>query len=251
MKKLVIGNWKMNPPTFAQADKLVRAAAGSKNLGKVKVVLCPPFVWLTDLSHKPAAGLEFGAQDVFWEAQGAFTGEISPKMLKNSGVKYVIIGHSERRQLGETDGMVNRKVKAALAAGLKVILCVGESAEIRSKGMGAAKRAIAAQLKAGLAGVRAEGGKLAVAYEPVWAIGTGNPDDPAAAEEMAGFIRSILNSKFQIPNSKFPVLYGGSVTSGNTERFLSCKDIDGALVGGASLSAPEFKKIVALAAKNK
>ncbi len=234
----------MNPSTYAVADKLVQAVAGSKDLGRARVVLCPPFVWLTDLSHKPVPGLEFGAQDAFWEEQGAFTGEISPRMLKSSGVKYVLVGHSERRRLGETDEIVNKKMKAVLAAGLRAILCVGESAEVRSKGMGAAKRAVAAQLKNDLAGVKAQNGKLAVAYEPIWAIGAGNADDPAAAGEMAGLIRSILSSKV-------PVLYGGSVTSGNAERFLSRKDIDGALVGGASLSAPEFKKIVALAAKNK
>ncbi len=235
----------MNPGTFREAEKLVHGVAASKYLNKARVVLCPPFVWLTDLSHNPVSGLEFGAQNVFWEEKGAFTGEISPKMLKSSGVKYVIIGHSERRKLGETDEMVNRKVRAALLAGLKVILCVGESAEIRRIRMRAGKRAVSAKLRAGVPDVKAKVGKLAVAYEPIWAIGTGNAEQPASAAEMAVRIREVSGVK------NMPVLYGGSMTSGNAEGFLSRKEISGALVGGASLRAPEFNKIVALAAKQK
>src|SRR5438034_10921774 len=124
MKKLLIANWKMNPPDFESAEKLVKAIAAAPELDKVQVVLCPPFVWLTDLAHKPLPSISFGAQDAFWELTGAFTGEISPAMLKNSGVKYVILGHSEsRRLLQATDQMVNQKVLACLQQGLKVILC--------------------------------------------------------------------------------------------------------------------------------
>ncbi len=243
----------MNPSTYREAEKLALEVGSSKYLDKAEVVLCPPFTWLTDLSHKPLRGLKFGAQDVFWEDKGAFTGEISPRMLKNSGVKYVIIGHSERRRLGETDEMVNKKLKIALKNGLKAILCVGESAKVRSTGRMAAKRAIAGQLKADLKGVKADG-RLAVAYEPIWAVSTvrsavsrDNADTPENAADMVRFISSLVNSKFRVSSSKIRVLYGGSVTSRNARSFLQYKEIGGALVGGASLKAEEFKKIVEIA----
>lgn len=243
MSKLIVANWKMNPPTFREAEKLVKALTGSR-LG-ARVVLCPPFVWLTDLSHKEYPGLEFGAQDVFWEKSGAYTGEISPLMLKNSGVKYVIVGHSERRRLGETDEMVNRKLKAALRAGLKPILCVGEGRDVRRRGLVAAKNFVKRQMQKDLAGVGAK--SLVIAYEPVWAISTekgSRVDTPEDAAEMIQFIKETLSSMFHASRFMFRVLYGGSVTSGNAGRFLKRPEIDGALVGGASIRSAEFKKII-------
>lgn len=244
MSKLIVANWKLNPQTYREAENLVKAFSGSQR--KVKVVICPPFVWLTDLSHKKHPGLEFGAQDVFWENKGAYTGEISPAMLKSSGVKYVIVGHSERRRfLGETDDMVNRKVKAALKSGLKVVLCVGEGKEVRRRGKAAARRFVKDQLRKDLNGISGKSGNLLIAYEPVWAISTtrgGWVDTPEDAAEMIQFIKDFLKAKSY--KLKPNVLYGGSVTSVNAARFLKKPEIDGALVGGASIKQSDFKKII-------
>ncbi|MBI4085188.1 MAG: triose-phosphate isomerase [Candidatus Liptonbacteria bacterium] len=249
MKKLIVANWKMNPDSFSRAELLVRAvqktAASSKN---AKVVLCLPYPWLTDISHKKHKGLSFGAQNVFWENSGAYTGEVSPAMLKNSGVEYVIIGHSERRKwLGETDEMINKRVKAALKTGLKVILCVGEGIEIRKKGLSAAKKFVKNQLQKDLKNfpsskLQALSSYLVIAYEPVWAIGTGKADKPEDTVEMAKFIKSLLAAKPYTLNPN--VLYGGSVTFRNAGSLLQYKEINGALVGGASIKSKEFIKII-------
>ncbi len=247
MRKLIIANWKMNPATFAEAEKLARAAEKSARGASCEVVLCPPFVWLTDLSHKKSQKIKWGAQDVFWKEAGAFTGEVSPLMLKSSGVDYVIIGHSERRALGETDEMINLKIRAALRTGLKVILCVGEPLAMRKRGLAASKRFVADQLKADLKNVNQPGRRqvkgMFIAYEPIWAIstsGTGLVDTPRLAGEMAKSIKK------KLPGIK--VLYGGSVTSKNSADFVKYPSLDGALVGGASLRADEFKKIIKTAA---
>ncbi|MBI2623623.1 MAG: triose-phosphate isomerase [Candidatus Liptonbacteria bacterium] len=253
-KKLIIANWKMNPPTYKEAEQLAEAVIKSSPK-KVDVVLCPPFVWLTDMSHESTGKVKFGAQDVFWESGGAFTGEISAAMLKNSGVDYAIIGHSERRRhLGETDAMVNKKVLAALKAGLRVILCVGESKEVRRKGIDAAKRFVERQLREDLQGIKYQESSiknLVVTYEPVWAISGGDSthtaDDPKNAVEMIAFIKSILNSIFHILYSR--VLYGGSVNAKNAGSFLREPEIGGALVGGASLKPKEFLGILKAAEK--
>lgn len=241
MSKLIVANWKMNPNTFAKAEKLVKASAAGLRDG-VKVVLCPPFVYLTGISQLLKAEsyklkISLGAQDVFWEDKGAYTGEISPAMLKNSGVKYVIVGHSERRRLGETDEMVNKKLKAALKSGLKPILCVGEGRDVRRRGIAAAKNFVKRQLRNDLAGVkRVKSKNLIVAYEPVWAISTekgGHVDAPEDAAEMIQFIKSLLHTTYHIPHTN--VLYGGSVTSASSASFLGRPEIDGVLVGGASI----------------
>ena len=251
MSKLIVANWKMNPATYAEAGKLVRGILKSLRKGGPKVVLCPPFTWLTDFSHKMRhhAGLSWGGQDIFWEDKGAFTGEISPRMLKSSGVTYVIVGHSERRRwLGETDEMISKKVLAALRAGLKVILCVGEPMAIRKKGIAAAKRYIASQLLKDLKLVASHGpltSALIIAYEPIWAIGTGRADKPEEAAAMAIFIKRTCAAIFKLRDLR--VLYGGSVNSRNTRNFLQYKETDGALVGGASFMVGEFKKIVNIA----
>jgi len=253
--KLPIANWKLNPTTLKEAIKLARET------DKNGAVICPPFIFLLDVK-KVLKRASLGAQDVFWEEEGPYTGEVSPAMLKSFGVKYVIIGHSERRRwLNETDEMVNKKVKAALEAGLKVILCVGEQLAVRKRGLSVAKNFVKSQLQKGLKGVReiknwklsagggsAFGGKtrnLIIAYEPIWAIGTGRADKPKDTAEMAKFIKNLLRSKFYILNSM--VLYGGSVNSQNAANFLKLKEIDGALVGGASLRPNEFNEIIKLA----
>ena len=241
-RKLIAANWKENPKTEARALELFRAVASGKNARGVDVVLCPPFIYLEEVRHafgklKKGHGLALGAQDAFWEEKGAFTSEVGPKMLRALGIRYVIIGHSERRKwMKETDRMVNKKVKLALADGLRVILCVGEPLAVRKKGIAAARKHVANQLKLDLKGVKgAGGGRLTVAYEPIWAIGTGRYDRPEDAAAMAEWIRKIAHSR---------VLYGGSVTSKNIADYVQYKSIDGALVGGASLKASEFKKII-------
>ncbi len=264
-KKLIVGNWKMNPPTYKEAEELAQAVIKSSPK-KVDVVLCPPFVWLEGIKHQ-VSGIKLGAQDVFWEEAGAFTGEVSAAMLKNSNVDYVIVGHSERRHnLAETDAMVNKKVLAALKAGLHVILCVGESKEVRRKGIPAAKRFVERQLREDLSGINfppkadpplAENLKpktfnLSIAYEPVWAISGGDTthaaDDPKNAVEMIHFIKSLLPTTYYLPPT-VRVLYGGSVNAKNAASFLRQPEIGGALVGGASLKPREFLGILKAAEK--
>lgn len=228
MEKLVVANWKMNPQSEREAVRLAKASDFSG------VVIAPPFVFL-DAVGKILKKAELGAQDIFAPLKKSkkHTGEISPEMLKNLGVKYVILGHSERRALGETDAIVNREVLAALRAGLKVVLCVGENLSIRKRGIAAAKNFVKSQLKKDLKWL----GKslIIVSYEPIWAIGTGKNDSPKDAAEMAKFIKTVLTCK---------VLYGGSITSENISGFLKFKEIDGFLVGGASLKISEFSRII-------
>ena len=229
----------MNPKTSREATKLARAI-DAKN-----VVICPSFPFLGAVK-KAIKKARLGSQDVFWEEKGAYTGEVSPAMLKNSGIEYVIVGHSERRRwLNETDEMINKKVLATLRAGLKVILCVGEPLIVRRQGLAAAKKYVKSQLQKDLSGIsnlKPKTQNLIIAYEPIWAIGTGRSDKPEETFAMAKFIKQFLHSKFYILNSK--VLYGGSVNSKNVWDFVKYKEIDGALVGGASLNAKEFRKII-------
>lgn len=249
MTKIIVANWKMNPLTVSEALKIASAV-------DVKgVVICPPPPFLIQVkSQLKKAGL--GAQDVFGDGpptgQGAFTGEISPAMLKKIGVEYVIIGHSERRRhLAETDEMIGRKIKAAVSAGLKVVLCVGEQLSVRKKGLPAAKNFVKSQLLKDLKGtisdLQLRTSNIIVAYEPIWAVGTGKPDNPSETADMAKFIKTILASRFMIHASR--VLYGGSVTSSNIARILKYDEIGGALVGGASLKPGEFKKIIKISKK--
>ncbi len=230
MRKLLVANFKMHVPD-AGAWRSFRVSKSAE------VVVCPPLPYLRDFGQNK--NFKLGAQDVFWEnvrSGGAYTGEVSVEILKKFGVGYVILGHSERRALGETDEIVNKKVKTALASGLKVILCVGESKETKKKGEVAAKRFISQELRADLSGVKKIFLKnITVAYEPIWAIGTGVPDKPEDAALMSLFIKKLLPVK---------VLYGGSVNQRNAAKFLKAKELDGALVGTASLNPKEFKKIV-------
>ena len=238
MKKFLVFNWKMAPDSLKKAGRLFGNYA---KISKSELVIAPPFVYLSELKN-----LKLASQDVFWENKGYYTGEISPKMLKNLGVEYVIIGHSERRKfLGETDEMINKKVLAALKAGLKIILCVGENLSVRRRGKKAIENFIKNQFQKdlnGLSGVNGQGLNVIVAYEPIWAIGTGHSDTPQDAVEMIKYIKQILNSKFHILNSR--VLYGGSVSGKNIKNFIEYKEIDGFLIGHASLKLKEVEKIV-------
>lgn len=252
MKKLIVANWKMNPQSLREAEGLAQEyAALAPRFKNVDVLVAPPFVYLDRLS-KVFRAMDYslpamlGAQDVFWEEAGAFTGEVSPLMLNDLQVKYVILGHSERRlSMNETDEMINKKVARALAGRLNVILCVGELKRTPEGGLAPAQAYVAAQLTAALAGVPESSlqnlDALVVAYEPVWAIGTGIPDTPEETVAMVTFIKQFLAAHYPLPAAR--VLYGGSVNGANAKSFLQCKEIDGALVGGASLKPEEFAAI--------
>ena len=238
--KLIIANWKANPNTFNQALVLAKGS-DFKN-----AVIAPPYIYLQTISWdlKKAA---LCAQDTFWEEDGPYTGEVTPSQLKSLKVKYVIIGHSERRELGETDEMINKKVKTALKAGLKVVLCVGEDWSTRRKGIAAAKRFVGDQLKQDLKLItnKLMTNNLLIAYEPVWAISTskgGKPDTPKSSVEMINYIKKTLTTYYQLHTTK--ILYGDSVTPKNAKSFLSQPEIDGALIGGASLNPKSFKAII-------
>lgn len=225
----------MNPETLKEAAVLARASDYKE------VVIAPPFTFLEKVG-KILKKSKLGAQDLFWEDKGAFTGEVSAKELKSVGVKYVLIGHSERRhKFDETDEMIAKKMKAAVENNLISVLCVGETAE--EKNAGKAREVIERQLNEGLSLVTKNSAKrLFIAYEPVWAIGTGNPETPESAVATIKFIKEILNAEPYNLNPK--VLYGGSVNSKNLKNYLQYKEVDGALVGGASLKKEEVKKIV-------
>lgn len=247
MRKLIAANWKENPRTEAQALALFRATAAVARRAKAAVAVCPPSIYLETLiatrRREKKTHVALGAQDVFWEEKGPYTSEVGPGMLRSLGVHYVIIGHSERRRyMHETDSMVNKKVRRALGDGLSVILCVGEPWEVRRKGNVAAKRFVEAQLRKDFARVgAADARRVAVAYEPVWAIGSGRSDSPEDAGAMADAIKKFVKAYRGFSPR---VLYGGSVDGNNARDYVQLKAIDGALVGGASLKAAEFKKIL-------
>ena len=237
MKNIIAANWKMNPGSQKEAEKIFSGyggPAGGWNEEKVEVIICPPFVYIPLLK-----GLPLGAQNIYFEDKGAFTGEVSPAMLKDLGVEYVIIGHSERRKyFGENDETVNKKIKTSLDAGLKVIFCIGETAEERDAGK--KDEVLERQTKIGLAGIgnwKLEIENLAIAYEPVWAIGTGNNCSVEETKESIDFIRTLAPKSIR-------VLYGGSVKSENSGDYIKKSGTNGLLVGGASLNPEEFVKIV-------
>ena len=243
---LVIGNWKMHG-TLAEA----RALAGGIREGirrprGVQVVLCPPFTALAAVAEILAGGpIQLGAQTCHHEPAGAHTGEVSPPMLVELGCRWVLLGHSERRkEIGESDALVNSKLRAALAHGLTPVLCVGETLEERRQGL--TFTTVEGQLRAGLAGVSAaEIGRLALAYEPVWAIGTGVNATPGQAVEVHGYLRGLLSELASKEVAQtVRILYGGSVKAENVDGLVAEPEIDGALVGGASLSAPGFVALV-------
>jgi len=245
-RKFIAGNWKMYT-TAATARELASAVAGGVGVApRVTVAVCPPFPYLIPVADALwGTAVSLGAQNVYPEKEGAFTGEVSPSMLVDAGCRYVIVGHSERRHvLGEGDPLINRKVHAAQAAGLQVILCVGETLAEREANR--TEAVLETQLTAGLAGVTAAGvDGLVIAYEPVWAIGTGKNATPAQAQEAHAFIRDRVGRMFgEKPAAALPIQYGGSVKPENAATLLSQPDVDGALVGGASLKAESFLAIV-------
>lgn len=247
MRKIIIaGNWKLNK-TIAEAVELVsEIKSQADGVTNVDIVVCPVFTALSEV-NKIVAGsnVGLGAQDLYWEDSGAFTGEVSVPLLKDAGCQYVIIGHSERRQFfGETNETVNNKVKAALAGGLIPIVCVGENLEQREadKAFDVVKDHVENSLKGFSAD---EMKKIIVAYEPVWAIGTGKTASPAQAQEIHNFIRSLLKEMHndEVAES-MRIQYGGSVKPENAKELMGQKDIDGALVGGAALKAESFLGII-------
>jgi triosephosphate isomerase (TIM) len=244
---ILAGNWKMYK-TRAEARELVQALlAGLPADSGREVVVCPPFTALAAVGELLTAGgpIQLGAQNVSAEAQGAFTGEIAPAMLADAGCRYVIVGHSERRTLyGETDAGINRKLHAVLAAGMRPILCVGETKPQRDAGEATA--VVTAQLRGGLLGVTAaQYAEVVIAYEPVWAIGTGDTATAADAQAMHAAIRAtVAELGGSAAAAGVRIQYGGSVKPENVDELMAQPDIDGALVGGASLQAGSFLRIV-------
>ena len=240
MKKLIVANWKMNPKSFKEASALFGAVkAGAKGAKNVEVIICPPAVWLS--KFKASGAVKLGAQNCHWETEGAYTGELSARMIADAGANFVIVGHSERRQyMGETNAIINLKIKAALKARLKPILCVGEK-EGEEMGL-----VVEEQTTLGLAGLSVNQMKdLIVAYEPVWAIGTGQGCQPDNALSANLFIKRTLTKLYsRFLADKTPVLYGGSVTSADCASYITDAQMDGVLVGGASLDSKEFNKII-------
>ena len=245
-KPIIAGNWKMYK-TAADAVALVSALKKEvTGLTKSEIVICPPFTALAVVTGALAgSNIQLGAQNVHWEKEGAFTGEIAPAMLKELGVRYAIVGHSERRQFfGETDAGVNKRAKAALANGLRPIVCVGELLAERETGK--TETVVAGQVRGSLAGFdKYQILETVIAYEPVWAIGTGKTASPAQAQEVHALIRRLLVELFGADLAGTVRLqYGGSVKPDNAKELLGQPDIDGALVGGASLKAADFAAII-------
>ncbi|MDO7787913.1 triose-phosphate isomerase [Desulforamulus aquiferis] len=248
MRQLIIaGNWKMHK-TITEAVSFAQELKSSlDNVGTgVEVVVCPPFTALAPVAEVlKGSSIALAAQNMHWEKQGAYTGEIAPAMLKEIGCKYVVLGHSERRQyFGETDENVNKKVMSALENQLIPILCVGETLEQREAGI--TEKTVEAQTVGALAGLSPEQvSNLVIAYEPVWAIGTGRTASDDDAQQVNNFIRRVIASKFGSNAAEaVRIQYGGSVKPGNAKGLMSQQDIDGALVGGASLKVEDFAGII-------
>jgi triosephosphate isomerase len=244
-KPIIAGNWKMFKTT-SEARELVRQLKEAlADVDSVEIVVSPPFTALaTVVGELKGSHISVAGQNMYWEESGAYTGEVSPLMLKDIGCTHVIIGHSERRQFfNETDGTVNKKVKAALKTGLTPIVCVGETLEARE--LGATMNVVERQIRDGLDGLSPrEMEKTVIAYEPVWAIGTGKTATPQQAEEVHQLIRSIIAQRADSVAQDLRILYGGSVKPDNVDELMAQPNIDGALVGGASLQADPFVRIV-------
>jgi len=246
---LVAGNWKMNGDSASNAELVAGIVAGAPKSDRVKLLICPPFPYLVAVAAQvEGSGVSLGAQTVSEHGSGAFTGEVAPAMLRDIGCEYVIVGHSERRSLyGETSFAVAAKFKAALDAGLKPILCVGETLEQRESG--ATESVVEVQLgavidKVGIAGFES----AVVAYEPVWAIGTGMTASPQQAQDVHRHIRGVMAGHDAAMAESTQILYGGSMKGENAAGLLTMDDIDGGLIGGASLKAADFLAIAQAAA---
>ncbi|HKP64096.1 MAG TPA: triose-phosphate isomerase [Polyangiales bacterium] len=247
-KPFVAGNWKLHK-TLAESVQLAQQVVASSKALQAELAVAPGFVALAKVAEVlQGSSVGLSAQNAYWETQGAFTGEVSPPQLRDAGCRYVILGHSERRQLfGETDGGVNRKTRAVLAAGLAPIVCVGETLAEREGGRAVA--VVIEQVRAALAEIKAESAApIVIAYEPVWAIGTGRNAQPSDAQEMHAQIRSAASDVLSSAVAeRMRILYGGSVKPDNARALLGQPDVDGALVGGASLVAESFAAIAAAA----
>ncbi|MCF7869705.1 MAG: triose-phosphate isomerase [Candidatus Omnitrophica bacterium] len=245
-KPFIAGNWKMNKTAVEAADLASKLKESVGDFKDADILICPPYTSLAAAQEAiKDSVIDLGAQNMHWEGQGAFTGEISSVMLKDVGAKFVIIGHSERRKyFSETNEKVNKKIKAAISAGLLPIVCIGETLEQREKGQ--EKEVIENQLKEGFDSLSEEDlEKITVAYEPVWAIGTGKTATGQQAEQMHSFIRNWVRENFSDQTAeKIRLLYGGSVKPVNIKELISNENIDGALVGGASLKVQNFTEII-------
>ena len=243
MREIILaGNWKMHK-TIEEGESLVKCLEEKFKDSPLKVIVFPPFTAI-NATAKIAKQIEVGGQNMYFEKEGAFTGEVSPIMLKEAGAEYVIIGHSERRNIfGEKDELINKKVHSALENGLKVVLCIGEKLEERNAGK--TEEVIENELKKDLDGLSSKDiTNIIIAYEPIWAIGTGVSAKPEQAEEVHKFIRNLLDERFgDNVGENTTILYGGSVKPANIESLAKMKDIDGGLVGGASLKCESFFEI--------
>ncbi|MCU0652296.1 MAG: triose-phosphate isomerase [Candidatus Omnitrophica bacterium] len=245
-KTIIAGNWKMYKTLKEGQDLVIGLRRELYQIEDMDIVVCPPYTLIAYLADAlETSNILVGAQDCYWQDEGAFTGEVSPKMLKDAGVQYVIIGHSERRQFfGETNETVNKKINAALLHNLTPIVCVGETLEQREKGF--TFKVLDDHLQNGLKGINAENMlKIVIAYEPVWAIGTGKTATSQQAEEVHRYIRDLLNKMYNKEvAAEVRIQYGGSVKPENITELMQQPDVDGALVGGASLKIESFSEIV-------
>lgn len=244
-RSIIAGNWKMFKTISEAEGYAVKFLEEVKDVTDLDIVLCAPFTALYPLKNKlKESHVQLGAQNMSWADQGAYTGEISAQMLLDVACTYVILGHSERREMfGETDEGVNKKVQKALAAGLTPILCVGENLNVREEGK--AEEHVRSQVRQSLANISPEDlGRIVIAYEPIWAIGTGKTATDKDAQDMCASIRATLNGLMGSGAEKVPILYGGSVKVENITGLMTGPDVDGALVGGASLDPLSFAKIV-------
>ncbi|MBF0385186.1 MAG: triose-phosphate isomerase [Candidatus Omnitrophica bacterium] len=245
-RPIIAGNWKLNNNAKQALELVTLLKRELSDVSKVDIVVCPVFTVLMEVSDcLIESNIDVGAQDLYWEDSGAFTGEVSAPLIKDTGAKYVIIGHSERRQFfGETNETVNKKIKAALKHGLIPIVCIGEI--LAEREAGETFNVIKAQCQGSFAGLSSEQMlKLVIAYEPVWAIGTGKTATPEQAQEVHKYIRELLANMFDGETSQeLRIQYGGSVKPDNIKDLMAQEDIDGALVGGASLKSDSFVKLV-------
>lgn len=247
-KSFIAGNWKMNMTHLEAVDFIKNFAQNYKNKNNCDVAVCPPFTAIQSVKNtleNNNIDIKLGAQNMYYKESGAFTGEVSPKMLKALGVEYVIIGHSERRNIfGEKNEDVNEKIKSAFSNGLKPIMCIGESIDVREKGN--ARDFVINQIVECLKDINENDViKLTIAYEPIWAIGTGKTATPDDANDMCREIREEIKKLFSTKISEsIRIQYGGSVKSSNITELMNMPDIDGALVGGASIKVDEFAKII-------
>ena len=244
-RQIIAGNWKMHKDNGEARDYAAKFLELVGEITELDMVICAPFTALSVLKDElEESVVHLGAQNMFWTGEGAYTGEISPRMLTDMACTYVIIGHSERREiLHETDEMIAKKVKAALNAGIKPILCVGENLNQREDGRALAT--VRGQVERDLPDLSPEElRRVVIAYEPIWAIGTGRTASSADAQEMCAGIRSTVAGIAGVVAEEIPILYGGSVKEGNIQELMAETDIDGALVGGASLDAEGFARLV-------